>query len=163
MKVVQSVPFGVKGCAVTGRSGDREGFIETTSKATGDRLHISAEAVKIMGHEFGMLPKDEALANRSRIFELEQALTEANDTIARNERLEIELVEARETLAEAEKTLAVFAELGEQGYTAETAKELQADLESIQGRLADAQQTIAKLDDALERADALANRRKVLA
>jgi hypothetical protein len=161
MKVVPTVPFGVKGCSITGRSHDREGFIEAISKTDGQRLYVGSEAVKIMGNEFGLVSKEEALESRARIFDLEQKLTDALDTIARNERLEVELVEARETLAEAEQTLAVFAELGEQGYTAETAQELQADLDSIQERLAGAQQTIAKLDDALAKADALANRRKV--
>jgi hypothetical protein len=161
MKVVPTVPFGVKGCNVTGRSHDREGFIQVNSPVDGARLHIGSEAVKIMGNEFGMLPKDEALEMRARIFDLEQSLTAANDTIARNERLEVELVEARETLAEAEETVTVFAELGQQGYSAETAKILQADLDAILERLGDAQQTIAKLDDALAKADALANRRKV--
>ena len=162
MKVVPAVPFGARGCSITARPADPQGFIQVNSPVSGDRLHISAEAVKIMGNEFGMIPREQAIDMRFRISELEKELRSARDTIARNEQLEEDLVEARETIRESDEILAVFRELAEAGYSTQKAKGLLKRIEGFKESLDEAVETIAELDDALARSAALAQR-KVLA
>jgi hypothetical protein len=164
MKVVQSVPFGARGCAVTGRSADREGFIETTSKATGDRLHISAEAVKIMGDEFGMISRDDAIALRFDLHEAQKNLREAEDKIADMERLESDLVDARETIAERDDILATIDALGEQGLTVKQIKGVLDRFARLKEDLLGAEGTVEDLLDTVTKIAALKDgRKKVLA
>lgn len=161
MKVVPTVPFGAKGCNVTGRHADRDGFVQVNSPVDGARLHVSAEAVKIMGHEFGMVPKEEAIDLRFRLHQSEKDRDEALDRIADIERLESDLLEAHETLRERDEILAVFAELAEQGYTASRARQMLEAIERFENELGEAKHTIHETDELLARIDALANRRKV--
>ena len=88
MKRIASLPFGVPGCAVlSGRAKDPDGFIETAGRHpfSDRRVYVSAEAVKIMGNEFGLVERDEHTALREelrvaldRIDELELELAEAD-------------------------------------------------------------------------------------
>ena len=156
MKVVPSTPFGARGCSVTGRTADVDGFVQVNSPVDGARLHISATAVKIMGNEFGMIPRDEAVDLRFKLHATEKENAELRQTIRDQELLESELVEARETIRESEDILAIFAALADQGYTASKAKALLSAIETFENNLGDAKETVAELDDALARIASLA-------
>ena len=104
MKRIDSLPFGARGCAVLGNvTRDPEGFIAVPSPppVNQKRLFISAQAVKIMAHEFGMVTKEDALEFRFRIQELEKQLELAEDEAA-----------------EATLVLESFDALGKKGITA---------------------------------------------
>jgi hypothetical protein len=163
MKVVHQVPFGARGCAVTGRTADADGFIQQNSPTEGHALHISAEAVRIMGHEFGMVPKDEAIQLRFELHELQRELREAQQTIRDQELLQRELAEAKETIRESEDILATFEALASQGYDSKKVKRLLKTIEQFEDNFGEIKHTLAEMDDALDRTAALTKREKVLA
>lgn len=87
MKRVPSLPFGIPSCAVLpGRAKDPDGFIATSAvhPMTNRKVFVSAEAVRIMGNEFGMVGREE-------IAGLKEDLANANHRISQ---LELELKEA---------------------------------------------------------------------
>lgn len=156
MKVVPSVPFGSRGCSVLhSRTTDPEGFVSVPPcRGCGMPQHISAEAVKIMAHEFGAVSRDEAIDARFRISMLEKELDEALETVARNEKLEEELVEARRTIAEGDDIRATLAALGEQGLSPRQIKgaldrlaRLKADLGGAEDVLVETLETANRIAD----------------
>jgi hypothetical protein len=86
MRRVQGLPFGVPGCAVfRSRREDPDGFIDTGQQIAGLPLYVSAEAVRVMGGEVGLVPREqvaeakaEALTLRHRVTQLEDELDSVN-------------------------------------------------------------------------------------
>lgn len=167
MKVVPAVPFGAKSCLVLHqRTTDPDGFVVAPAcRGCGQPQHISAEAVKIMGNEFGMASKDELIDLRFRLHQSEKELNEALETIARNEKLEQELVEARETIAEAERHLETFAALAERGYSVKQVKGLLDRFARFKEDFTEAEDTVAEFLDVVTEIAALSKdgRQKVTA
>lgn len=146
MKVVPSVPFGVRGCSVLhGRTADPDGFVALPNcRGCGMSQYASGEAVKIMGNEFGMVPKEKAVSNRFEIHQLEKDLAEAREQVAGYQALEEEYVKARETIAEYEHIRDTLTELGEQGLTTKQVKgvldrvgRIKDDLDAYEGTVSD--------------------------
>lgn len=87
MRRVEALPFGVRSCSVLqNRAKDPDGFIATdaTHPLTNLRVFVSAEAVRIMGHQYGMVTREEVAG-------LKEDLSDANHRISQ---LELELKEA---------------------------------------------------------------------
>lgn len=162
MKVVPSVPFGVRGCSVLhGRTADPEGFVALPAcRGCGMTQYASAEAVKVMGNEFGMVPKDQAISNRFEINQLEKENAELTQTIRDQELLEAELVEARETISRADEALAIFERLAEEGYTAHKVSGLLRRIASWEENFAELKETLAEVDSTLREVDDLAKNGK---
>ena len=146
MKVVPSLPFGVRGCTVLhGRTADPEGFVELPRcRGCGMSQYASAEAVKIMGNEFGMVPKDRAIESRFEINQLERDLTDAREQVAGYQALEDEFVKARETIAEYEDIRDTLSALSEQGLTTKQVRgvldrvgRIKDDLDAYEGTVSD--------------------------
>lgn len=161
MKVVLSLPFGARSCSVLhSRVTDPDGFVQAPPcRGCGLPQHISAEAVKIMGNEFGMVPKDLASADRFRMHELEAENAGLRGTIRDQELLEAELVEARETIARADEVLSTFGRLAEEGYTAHKVSGLLRRIASWEENFAELKETLAEVDNTLREVDDLAKRK----
>ena len=105
MRRIERLPFGVNSCAVLqNRATDPEGFIATDGihPLTGRRVYVSYEAIRIMGHQFGMATREEVAGIREdladanhRIAQLEQELNDATLDFQAIDRLESKGYQAR--------------------------------------------------------------------
>ena len=157
MRVVTQLPFGVRGCSILPqRKTDPEGFVViTTPPQPSPNQYVSAEAVRVMGNEFGMVPQERASELRFENHELKRELNEAREELERNSRLESDLAEARETIRESEEILATFKALFDEGYDVQKIKGLQKRITAFEENFGEVRDTVSEIGDALSRVHAL--------